>query len=77
LTGAARPVAGFRRFLTVIRTRARARAAALEKFIATNNPARGPQQNAFAAAIRVFMLQSNIALQLRDFNTACCSAAMT
>src|SRR5262245_22799096 len=44
LAGAARSVTGFRRFLTVIRTRARARAAALEKFIATNNPARGPQQ---------------------------------
>jgi hypothetical protein len=56
LTGATRSVADFRLFLTVIRTRARARAAALEKFIATNNPARGPQQNAFAAAIRCFLV---------------------
>jgi hypothetical protein len=37
--GLERSVAAFRRFLTVIRTRARARAAALEKFIATDNPA--------------------------------------
>jgi len=70
LTCAERSAAGFRRFLTVIRTRARARAAALEKFIATNNPARGPLHNAFAAAIRCFLVLQPTSRFARAISTA-------
>jgi len=48
----ARYAGGRRRFRTVIRTRARARAAAFEKFIADRQSGREPRKNAFAAAIR-------------------------
>jgi hypothetical protein len=78
LTGAERSAAGFRRFLTVIRTRARARAAALEKFIATNNPARADPAKCVSRGDSMFFgIVNNIALALRDFNGSCCSAAMT